>query len=129
MPVRFRRTRPGGRGKYRKLLVPIGETIAALPACSNANCVHGFITLRDYRSMLHERWDQSFTNQLAIAARRLHRTKYNAPPPLANNASRSCYPCGIIEKAYIDLRAQGIPLSRPLGPIGRARQERQVNRE
>jgi hypothetical protein len=81
--------------------------------------------LRDYRSMLGERWDHSFTNNLSITARRLYGLKYNARPPRAKldkGLSVSCYPCGIIEEAYRDLRSRGVPLVKPLGPIGRARQ-------
>ena len=129
MPVRFRRGEPGGKGKRRRPSVRLGKTIAALPACSNANCVHGLMAIRDYRAMLDELWNLSFTNQLAMAAGRLYRTKYNAPPPLANDAYRSCYPCGIIQEAYLDLMARGVPLTKPLGPIGRARQRGQANGE
>jgi hypothetical protein len=125
---RFRGTADTERFSARYDLSRMTQSVT-LPACSNANCVHGYVMLRDYRSVLGERWDQSFCNQLAMAARKLYRTKYNALPPLANDASRSCYPCSIVEEAYLDLRAQGIPLTKPLGPIGRARRERQVNRE
>ena len=124
MPVRLRDGRPDGKGKRRKPVVPLGalgQTVATLPVCSNANCVHGLKAIRDYRSTLDELWDQSFANRVAIAAGGLYRAKYNVPPPLVNDASRSCYPCGIIEQAYLDLRDQGVPLIKPLGPIGRAR--------
>jgi len=101
-------------------------------ACSNASCAHGVKTLRDYRSMLCEQWDQSFSNQLSLATRRLYATKYNEPPPQANpdgKAYRSCYPCGVIEQAYLDLRARGAPLIKTLGPIARARQGRQPDED
>ena len=104
----------------------------ALFACGNANCVHGAIMLRDYRSMLGEQWDHSFTNNLSITARSLYRMKYGTRPPRAKRdkgQSVSCYPCGIIEEAYLDLRARGLPLMKPLGPIGRARQGKSANEE
>ena len=100
--------------------------------CSNSNCVHAVIMLRDYRSMLDERWDHSFTNNLSIAARTLYRLRYNARQPRAKldkGPTISCYPCGIIEQAYLDLRARGVPLMKPLGPIGRARQGRSANEQ
>jgi hypothetical protein len=98
--------------------------------CSNPNCVHAVRRLRDYRSILGERWDHSFTNNLAVTVRRLYRLRYNARPPRAKldkGPSVSCYPCGMIEQAYLDLRARGVPLMKPLGPIGRARQRRSAN--
>ena len=101
-----------------------------LIACSNPNCVHAVLMLRDYRSMLGEQWDHSFTNNLSITARRLYRLRYNARPPRAKldkGPTISCYPCGIIEEAYLHLKSRGVPLMKPLGPIGRARQGRSAN--
>jgi len=131
VPLRLPGSRQGDREKHRKLLSFRG-TIVVLFACSNANCVHGVLTLRDYRSMLCEQWDQSFSNQLSLATKRLYATNYNKPPLQTNpdgKAYRSCYPCGIVEQAYLDLRARGVPLMKPLGPIGRARRGRSANEE
>jgi hypothetical protein len=100
----------------------------ALDACSDSTCKHRLMTLLAYRKTRAETWDASFAIRVGKSAARLYITTYKKRPPRRPNGpgSIALFPCGIIERAYRDLRAQGIPLRKPLGPAARARLKKRL---
>ena len=100
----------------------------AFDACSDPNCKHRPMALFKYRKMRAERWGTSFAIQLGRTATKMYVAIYKSRPPRGSNGGGGIglFPCGIIERAYHDVRAQGVPLRKPLGPIGRARLEKRV---
>src|SRR5215471_14784470 len=72
------------------------------------------MVVREFRRLRGETWDASFSARLGKAASKLYREIYGKPPTLrrSKRAHRNFvtqFPCGIIEQAYQQLIAQGIP--------------------
>jgi hypothetical protein len=72
----------------------------------------------EFRRLRGEYWDSSFTSSFGILATKLYRELYKKAPKKrysrrANRNSVNLYPCGILEQAYRQLRAQVIPLVKP----------------
>jgi hypothetical protein len=83
----------------------------------------------EFRRLRGEYWDSSFSSSFGILATKLYRELYKKAPKTrysrrANRNSVNLYPCGILEQAYRQLRAQGIPLVKPGSALAR-KQERQ----
>jgi DNA-binding CsgD family transcriptional regulator len=83
------------------------------------------MTVRDYRAISAEQWDQSFATRIGIISAKLYRAKHNKRPERhwysESQKFFAIFPCGMIEQAYRRLKADGAPSLKPLGPIGRAR--------
>lgn len=86
------------------------------------------MTLLKYRMTRAEKWDASFAIRLGKVATKLYLEAYKTSPPRMSNGAGGIayYPCGVIERAYGQLRAQDVPLVRPSGPVGRARLKTRV---
>jgi len=77
------------------------------------------MTLREFGRLGGEDWDQPFRAKLGKAAAKLYRKIYKKDPPKTRDPvdwrnKVGKYPCGILEQAYRQLRAEGIPLVRPV---------------
>jgi hypothetical protein len=83
-------------------------------AC-DVRCKRYMMVVREFRRLRGETWDASFSARLGKAASKLYREIYGKPPTLrrSKRAHRNFvtrFPCGIIEQAYQQLVARGIPL-------------------
>jgi hypothetical protein len=83
--------------------------------CGNVKCKRYPVVIREFRLLRGEIWDASFSAKLGKAASKLYREIYGKSPnwrrsKLAHRNVVTRYPCGIIERAYRQLREQGVPL-------------------
>ena len=81
----------------------------------DVRCKRFPMVVREFRRLRGETWDASFSARLGKAASKLYREIYGKPPTLrrSQRAHRNFvtrFPCGIIEQAYQQLVAQGVPL-------------------
>ena len=93
-------------------------------SCLDIRCAAHVMSQLEFRRLRGEYWDSSFSASFGILATRLYRELYkNAPKKRyerrANRNHVNLYPCGILEQAYRQLRAQGVPLMKPGSVLAR----------
>jgi hypothetical protein len=93
-------------------------------SCLDIRCAAYVMSQLEFRRLRGEYWDSSFSSSFGILATRLYRELYKKPPKKryerrANRNHVNLYPCGILEQAYRQLRAQGVPLMKPGSVLAR----------
>jgi hypothetical protein len=83
--------------------------------CGNTRCVRYEMTQMEFRNLRGELWDASFISKFGKRAVKLYKGIYSKAPRLrrSRTAKRNhvnLFPCGILEQAYEQLRAEGVPL-------------------
>jgi hypothetical protein len=83
--------------------------------CGDSKCGRYSMTLAEFRRLRGEVWGPGFNSRLGKAATKLCRELYGKVPParryrIAGRNKVPAYPCGVIEQAYRNLRAAGVPL-------------------
>jgi hypothetical protein len=103
--------------------------MAGQSSCLDIRCAAYTMSQLEFRRLRGEYWDSSFSASFGLLATRLYRELYKKAPKKrysrrANRNHVNLYPCGILEQAYRQLRAQGFPLVKPGSRLAR-RQERE----
>ncbi len=95
--------------------------------CGLTKCRAYHLTIGEFHKLGGEQWSQAFLVRLGIRARRLYLELY-AKPPKQVRQSRirpdwrnkvGKYPCGILEQALRDLKAEDAGLKQPPEPLRR----------
>jgi hypothetical protein len=81
--------------------------------CSELKCRAYYLTAHEFRRLGHEMWSHGFQIKLGLRARALYMELYGKPPRrvrsnrIAHRNKVGKFPCGILEQAYRQLRAEG----------------------
>jgi hypothetical protein len=93
-------------------------------SCLDMRCAAHVMTLLQFRRLRGEYWDGKFNKLVSLRAKQLHDEVYKEAPKKqysrrANRNSVNFYPCGILEQAYRQIRAEGVPLITPGSALDR----------
>lgn len=102
--------------------------------CADVRCARYSMSLAEFRKLRGETWDDGFNSRIGKLASKLCRDLYGKVPParrqaIAGRNKVPSYPCGIIEQAYRQLVAQGVPLVSPPTPNALMRQRMKARAE
>jgi hypothetical protein len=100
--------------------------------CGDPKCRSYQLTVSEFRSLGGERWDQSFQVRLSLRATKLHRELYKKKPKQVRDPvwpgyrnKVSKYPCGILEQALREIKAEP---EQPRHPSGLTAYQRKITR-
>ena len=100
--------------------------------CLGLRCARYEMSQLEFRRLRGELWDQSFSSRLGKLATKLYRELYGKKPPLQRSRTTMrnhvhLYPCGILEQAYAQLRAQAVTLVQPHSELERRLKARSIS--
>jgi hypothetical protein len=125
---RYKELNNGARPPYQQTTAKKRDPVPVYPCgvleatyhslCAGTPCVFYEVTQGEFRRRLGKKWGPSFNAKFGKRATKLYRALFKKEPPYRESTDDqrdpvNIYPCGLLEQAYAQLRAEGAELDKP----------------